>query len=108
MAARLVPLESGPAIHVDKQIVVIGRSQGCDFVVESSKISRQHCCLAYVSQQLIARDLGSTNGIWKNGERVEETVLQLGDVLTIGDVKFRVDELGDVAIAPVPGFSPNP
>lgn len=99
MAARLVPLSTGPQIDVDRQIVVVGRSVTCDFVVESKKISRQHCCLALVSDKLIARDLGSTNGIRRNGKRVEEVALEIGDELTIGDIVFRVTELNGTSSA---------
>lgn len=100
MAAHLQPIDVGPTIDVDKQIVIVGRSESCDVVIESKKISRQHCCLALLSDQLLARDLGSTNGIWKNGTRVDETTLDLGDVLTIGDVRFRVAELNGKAESP--------
>ena len=44
-----------------------------------------------VNNQIIARDLGSTNGIYLNGERVKRQCrLKLGDVFMIGDLRFRL------------------
>jgi len=72
--------------------VLSGRQSDCDVsLTESRKVSRRHCCLAQVNNQILARDLGSTNGIFLNGERVKrECRLKLGDELMIGDLKFRL------------------
>lgn len=76
---------------VDKAIVIIGRSESCDVVLASKKVSRQHCCLAKVDDRLVVRDLGSTNGLRINGRRRDQGQLAPGDVLTIGDARYRLD-----------------
>jgi hypothetical protein len=43
------------------------------------------------SGDLIVRDLGSTNGIRINGQRVEEGRLKVGDELSIAHIRFRLD-----------------
>jgi predicted component of type VI protein secretion system len=93
MAAFLVPVDPGLCvIPLEKAIVLIGRQSDCDVsLTQSRKVSRRHCCLAQVNNQIIARDLGSTNGIYLNGERVKKQCrLKLGDEFMVGDLRFRL------------------
>ncbi len=90
MPAQLVALNEGPSIWLDKPILLVGRHPECDIQIDSRKISRRHCCIAQVSDYLVVRDLGSTNGIRINGVRVTEGRLKPGDELTIGNHRYRV------------------
>lgn len=95
MAAFLVPLEPGACvIPLEKAILLIGRQADCDVSLTASrKISRKHCCIAIVNDNVVVRDLGSTNGVSINGMRIEqEGRLRLGDELSIGDVRFRLQK----------------
>ena len=42
--------------------------------------------------ELIVRDLGSTNGIRINGQRVEKGRLRVGDELSVAHIRFRLDD----------------
>jgi predicted component of type VI protein secretion system len=90
MPAQLVALHDGPSILLDKPILLLGRHPECDIQIDSRKISRRHCCIAQVSDYLVVRDLGSTNGVRINGARVVEGRLAAGDELTIGSHRYRV------------------
>ena len=90
MPAQLVALTSGPDILLDKPILLLGRHPECDIQIDSRKISRRHCCIAQVSDYLVVRDLGSTNGIRINGVRVVEGRLTEGDELTLGNNRYQV------------------
>lgn len=94
MPAHLLSLTDGPSILIDKPILLFGRHQECDVQLNSRKISRRHCCLAQVNDYLVIRDLGSTNGVRINGERVVEGKLIIGDELTIGNFRYQV--CGDI------------
>lgn len=87
---QLVALSEGPNILLDKPIMLFGRTDECDIQIHSRKISRRHCCLAQVSDYLVVRDLGSTNGIRINGVKVLEGKLKAGDELTIGNHRYQV------------------
>ena len=91
MAAQLESLTDVPSITLDKPVIFIGRDSECDVVLtDSRRVSRKHCCLAIVNDQLVVRDLGSMNGIYINGQRVERfRKMRPGDELAIGDVRFR-------------------
>jgi predicted component of type VI protein secretion system len=90
MPAQLVALTDGPNILLDKPILLFGRHPECDVQIESRKVSRRHCCIAQVSNYLVVRDLGSTNGIRINGVRVLEGRLTVGDELTIGSHRYQI------------------
>lgn len=90
MPAQLLALTDGPSILLDKPILLFGRHPECDIQLNSRKVSRRHCCLAQVSDYLVIRDLGSTNGVRINGTRVTEGRLRTGDELTIGNFRYQI------------------
>ncbi|MEO2032883.1 MAG: FHA domain-containing protein [Planctomycetaceae bacterium] len=91
MVAVLQPLKHDKPIPIDRAVVLVGRGEDCDVVISGSKkISRKHCCLVHFDQSFLIRDLGSTNGVWVNGKRVDrESEMTDGDRIAIGDVQFQ-------------------
>ncbi len=72
----------------------IGRHDDCLIRIRSSQVSRRHCELFEEGDQLILRDLGSSNGTYVNGKRVlGRQNVKPGDILTIGSVSLRVGVL---------------
>ena len=102
MPVQLVGLTAGFKIVVDKPILLLGRDSECDIQFDSRKISRRHCCVAQVGDQLLVRDLGSTNGIRINGIRVIEGYLREGDELTVGNHRYIV-QWDSLPSTPAPG-----
>jgi pSer/pThr/pTyr-binding forkhead associated (FHA) protein len=96
MPLQLLSLTDGPSILMDKPILLFGRHEECDVQLNSKKVSRRHCIVAQVNDYLVVRDLGSTNGVRINGERVAEGKLRPGDELQVGNFKYQVcaDALG--------------
>ncbi len=92
MPVTLLPVDEGPPIRVDETIVLVGRHPSCDVVIRHSlKVSRKHCCLVLLGDRCLIRDLGSLNGVWVNGRRIErEAFLKPGDEVAIADVKYVV------------------
>jgi len=83
-------LDEGPTIPLDRPVIFVGRHPECDIRIESKKISRRHCCIVQLHDRLMIRDLGSTNGVFRNGERVEEAVITTEDDVQIGNLHYRV------------------
>ena len=71
-------------------IKTLGRAQTVDFVVDAALVSRVHCRFTLNDGGLGVEDLGSTNGTWVNGRRIERAPLQSGDTIKIGRVEFAV------------------
>jgi hypothetical protein len=88
---RLVALDEGPDIPVDNAMIVVGRHPSCDTRPDSLRVSRRHCCITPVGGELEIRDLGSTNGIRINGQRVETGRLRPGDELSIAHIRYKLD-----------------
>jgi pSer/pThr/pTyr-binding forkhead associated (FHA) protein len=82
----------GQTIPIDKAIIFIGRHPECDVVITRSRmISRKHCAVVQVNNALVIRDLGSTNGVRINGQKVRgEGRFRVGDRLTVGDLEYVV------------------
>ena len=91
MPVRLVALDEGPDIMLDRAMVVVGRHPSCDTRLDSLRVSRQHCCMSQEKGEVTVRDLGSTNGIRINGQRVERGRLRHGDELSIAHIRFRLE-----------------
>lgn len=92
MIAVLRQVDRKRLIPIDRAVILVGRSAECDVVITTSqKISRQHCCLVQSDQSYFVRDLGSMNGVWLNGKKVNrEAEMKAGDRLCIGDVEFKL------------------
>src|SRR5262245_56641352 len=67
----------------------VGRGRGTTIMLPHPLVSRQHCELFENNGQLMVRDLGSLNGTFVNNQRVTESPLPPGELLTIGTVTFR-------------------
>lgn len=90
---RLVSLDEGPDILLDRAMLIVGRHPQCDARLDSIRVSRRHCCMTHDRDtgEVIIRDLGSTNGIRINGQRVEMGKLRPGDELSIAHIRYRLE-----------------
>lgn len=77
-----------------QHVMTIGRSDECDIAVKDGSMSGRHCQVSRIGGEIKVRDVGSANGIWLNGERVEERELFDGDVLRLGQTSIRVEVAG--------------
>ncbi len=69
--------------------VTIGRSDQCDIAVKDSSMSGRHAEISKINGEIRVKDMGSANGIWLNGERVDDVELFDGDVLRLGQTSIR-------------------
>jgi pSer/pThr/pTyr-binding forkhead associated (FHA) protein len=93
MPLHLVALRGGPDIPLNKPLLLLGRQADCDVQLRSRKVSRRHCCIARVNNQVFIRDLGSTNGIRINGIKVTAGQLTASDELSIAKYRYRLRRL---------------
>jgi S1-C subfamily serine protease len=83
---------------------VLGRQQGCDLIVRSTRASRRHAELRPADGgELRLRDLGSANGTYVDGRRVEQALLRGGEELRIGDVIIDLTVSAPSRVMRVPG-----
>ena len=82
--------DTGAAVEIAADPVVLGRQQGCDLVVRDARASRRHLDLTPDGDVLRLRDLDSANGTYVDGVRVREAALQGGEEIRIGSVLIEV------------------
>jgi serine/threonine-protein kinase len=71
---------------------LIGRSENAHlYLPEDRFFSRHHCLLEIAPPRCFLRDLGSTNGTYVNGQRVQESFLKSGDRIQGGQTVLEVD-----------------
>lgn len=64
----------------------LGRvSPPCQLVLEGKKVSKRHCVFSVKGQTAMVEDLHSSNGIFLNGRRVQNSKLKAGDRLVVGE-----------------------
>lgn len=102
MAYKLTVVLSGRTLSrhelSDKdERVRIGRSPDCEVVIDNLGVSRVHCEIVQKPGYFQLRDLGSGNGTFVNGDRVENYNLNQGDIVSLGKftIKFEAEELPD-------------
>src|SRR6266581_1961697 len=89
------------ALELGRQ-VVLGRDPSCDVVLDDNLVSRRHAQLEVDdSGRMVLRDLGSRNGTFVNGQRIEGAVV-LGGNERIGIGDAQISLAPEVAPAPPP------
>ena len=78
------------SFSVTKDVVVVGRREDCDLRIPLGEVSRKHCRFMKDAGAVRVEDLGSSNGTFVNGERVQESEIQPGDTVQVGPVQFVV------------------
>lgn len=90
-SAELVRIDGDQAFrHALTRRTRIGRAASCELQIESSSVSRQHALILMGRREVIIEDLNSTNGVMVNGRRISRQMLNDGDLVMIGDIKFRL------------------
>jgi hypothetical protein len=78
------------SFSVVRNMTIIGRREDCDLRIPVGDVSRKHCRLVRTDDGIRIEDLGSSNGTYVNGTRVQESDLHAGDTVGIGPVQFIV------------------
>ena len=117
--------DAGQKYQVDTGRLIIGRGADCDIRLTENSISRHHAAVELLDGAWRLEDLGSQNGTFIDGNRVQrvnlshQTVLQLGSVRlsfdadhTEADVSVTVEDAEDVTdadtIVQLPSQAPVP
>ena len=88
--AYLIP-QAGNAepFALDAPQCIVGREQGVDLFISDRTVSRHHAKLLVVYNRYYVQNLGSANGTFLNGTRVENERLAHGDLVAFGGHVFR-------------------
>lgn len=82
------------AVRLTWQPTVLGREPSRPFHLPDGDVSRSHCDVRVVGNDVLVRDLGSTNGTFVDGVRLtDEQILPVSSRLQVGQHTFRHDLL---------------
>ncbi len=71
--------------------VVVGRGSEAELYVNSPRLSRRHCEVKLSEHGVEVHDLGSSNGTFLNGHRIDRALVRPGDVVQVGGIAIRID-----------------
>jgi len=79
---------------IDVEPIVIGRSREVHVVLDDHEVSGVHCELRAVTEGILVRDLGSTNGTFCGSVRIREAVVTGRTELTVGSTRLTIEPSG--------------
>ena len=82
--------------------LVCGRAVTSDLAIIDPTVSRHHADVSVGDGGVNVRDVGSSNGTFVNGVRIEQSFVVPGDTLTFGKVAFRVEAVDEAPPPPTP------
>lgn len=78
--------------------LVLGRALSSDLPVLDPTVSRRHAELTVEPARVLVKDLGSSNGTFVNGQRVEQVALGAGDRIVFGKILFELRDLSPLLV----------
>ncbi len=91
---------AGSRFLLDRDATTVGRHPDSDIFLDDVTVSRRHAELIRDDQGTTLKDLGSLNGTYVGGDRVDERLLATGDELQVGRFKLLyLDEHGAQVVA---------
>jgi pSer/pThr/pTyr-binding forkhead associated (FHA) protein len=78
----------------------IGRLEDNAFQIAEQSVSSHHCEVLLKGNDVVVKDLNSTNGTYINGEKISEKPLKPGQILRLGSVEVRLEGDGGAAATP--------
>jgi pSer/pThr/pTyr-binding forkhead associated (FHA) protein len=90
---ELVPVGGGENIPLVRTPMVMGRRESCDICLPFPNISGKHCELSFRNGYWVIRDLGSTNGMKVNGDKLQpngKKALSPGDTIKIAKREYTI------------------
>jgi pSer/pThr/pTyr-binding forkhead associated (FHA) protein len=79
-------------VALGRAVTTIGRRIGAGVFLDDATVSRRHAVVVRRGTQSVILDDRSLNGVMVNGRRVDEAVLENGDVIALGRVRLRFVE----------------
>jgi len=75
---------------------IFGRGPSCDLQVLSAGISKEHCEIHVYKDKMTIVDLKSSNGTFVNGVKIQNSIIRVGDKLSLFDIIMDVIPAPDI------------
>jgi len=88
---------TGRSYELKVEKTTIGRLDDNAFQIAEQSVSSHHCEVLLKGDDVLIKDLNSTNGTYINGEKITEKVLKPGQILRLGQIEVRLEADGTSA-----------
>ncbi len=99
---RLVMLAGptpGAEYPLDRERLSVGRTEEASISINHNSVSRMHCEIHALGEgRFEIVDKGSSNGVRVNGSDLRRGIIEAGDVIELGDVRFKFVGAGQVFV----------
>lgn len=100
---------AGETVDLKPPGISIGRETDNDVCVLEAGMSRYHAKVEFVEGEWVVRDMGSTNGVKINDEKIDgPRPLRHGDEFRLGNQAFRVEDESAATGSNAPVIAPQP
>lgn len=92
--AKLVLLSAGMTgrtYDLKAEKTTVGRVEDNAFQIAEPSVSSHHCEVLLRGNDVVVRDLNSTNGTFINGEKISEGPIKPGQILRLGQIEMRLE-----------------
>jgi pSer/pThr/pTyr-binding forkhead associated (FHA) protein len=95
----LVGPTPGVEYTLDRERMTIGRAEDASISVNHNSVSRLHCEVhALGDGRFEIVDKGSSNGVRVNAVELRRSIIEAGDVIELGDVRFKFVGAGQIFV----------
>jgi pSer/pThr/pTyr-binding forkhead associated (FHA) protein len=91
---------TGRSYELKVEKTTVGRLEDNSFQIPEQSVSSHHCEILLKGNDVVVKDLNSTNGTYINGEKITEKALKPGQILRLGSIELRLEGDGPQAAAP--------
>lgn len=74
-------------LQLAEDVTTIGSVSGATVVLADPAVSKKHAAIRKVDGSFELADLGSTNGVYVNGQKVPKKTLEVGDIIRVGNTE---------------------
>jgi pSer/pThr/pTyr-binding forkhead associated (FHA) protein len=82
---------TGRSHELKVEKTTVGRLEDNAFQIPEQSVSSHHCEIMLNGNDVIIKDLNSTNGTYINGEKITEKSLKAGQILRLGQIEMRLE-----------------
>src|SRR5690606_36413415 len=85
---------SGSRTFSAARVISVGRAPESSLVLDDPQVSGRHALIFVENGKVLIADLGSTNGVFVNGERITQAAITPFDAVRVGECRLKVEVPG--------------
>ena len=92
-------MEDCQEVAITRGAITLGRGEDNTVVLKNGSVSTHHAKITTLFNASYIEDLGSTNGTYINGKRIQKHTLHDGDTVLLGEQMIRIVKSDQMSVA---------